>query len=413
MVFWIIVGAFALTVALFLARAFLAKRTQVEHPAAYDLKVYKDQLSEVDRDVARGIVSEDEGARLKVELSRKILAADAQIQEAGESSDTVGRGQIVGALLVVVVIVAGGFGLYKQLGAPGYSDMGLKSRKAAADEQRKSRPTQEEFEASLPVMPEDPTIPQDFLDLLTKLRAAVEKNPDDLEGLMLLGRNETAIGNYAGAYKVQAQIIKVKGDDVTAGDYVNLADLLVMAANGYVSPEAEEALVRAMQINENHPVARYYTGLLWAQNGRADLTFRIWRKLLDEGPSDAPWIAPIRAQILNAAQLAGVDYTLPPLPGFEGSGFAGPSAEDIAAAQDLSAEEQAEMIKGMVNRLSQRLAEQGGSPQEWGRLISSLGFLGEIERATAIWQEATQVFGADPEALAIVRAGAVEAGVAE
>ncbi|MDG2340026.1 MAG: c-type cytochrome biogenesis protein CcmI, partial [Paracoccaceae bacterium] len=59
------------------------------------------------------------------------------------------------------------------------------------------------------------------------------------------------------------------------------------------------------------------------------------------------------------------------------------------------------------------LAVEGGSAAEWSRLISSLGILGDLEQASAIWNEAQVVFAGSPDGLEIVRAGARRAGVAE
>jgi len=67
----------------------------------------------------------------------------------------------------------------------------------------------------------------------------------------------------------------------------------------------------------------------------------------------------------------------------------------------------------MVDRLGARLADQGGSPQEWGQLLGALGVLGRTEQAVEIWQEAQAVFAGQTEALAIIRAGAARAGVVE
>ncbi|WP_108258339.1 hypothetical protein [Mangrovicoccus ximenensis] len=69
------------------------------------------------------------------------------------------------------------------------------------------------------------------------------------------------------------------------------------------------------------------------------------------------------------------------------------------------------MIRGMVEGLAGRLADQGGSPEEWARLIGALGVLGETERAQDIYGEARTVFAADPEGLAKVDAAAQQAGL--
>jgi len=70
------------------------------------------------------------------------------------------------------------------------------------------------------------------------------------------------------------------------------------------------------------------------------------------------------------------------------------------------------MIRGMVNGLSERLATEGGTPQEWARLIRALGVLGETARASAIWNESKEAFASDPAALSVLREAAQAAEVA-
>ena len=71
------------------------------------------------------------------------------------------------------------------------------------------------------------------------------------------------------------------------------------------------------------------------------------------------------------------------------------------------------MIEGMVAQLSDRLATQGGSPEEWARLITAYGVLGDTEQATAIWTEAQGVFGASDAAMEVLRDAAARAGLLE
>ena len=183
---------------------------------------------------------------------------------------------------------------------------------------------------------------------------------------------------------------------------------VVLAAGGYVSPEAEQALSRALQLDPQNGPARYYWGLMMAQTGRPDQAFRIWDRLLRAGPPDAPWIPPIRAQIEEIAARAGVDYAMPD----PGTGQAGPSRADIEAAGQMSAEERMQMIEGMVSSLSNRLATEGGPPTEWARLINALGVLGRGEEARGIYDEAIGVFADDPGALDLIQQAGERAGVA-
>ncbi len=241
---------------------------------------------------------------------------------------------------------------------------------------------------------------------MQQLRAAVAKRPDDRTGWELLAKNEAQLGNFVGAYKAQAHLIALKGDAAQSDDYSTLATMLILAAGGFVSPEAETALTRSLQLDRTNGTARYYAGLLYAQTGRPDLAFQAWKALLDQGPADAPWIAPIRAQIEDAAALAGIRYSLPP----EG-GAPGPTAADVAAAGQMSADDRQAMIRTMVEGLNDRLAKDGGPASDWARLITALGVLGETDRAKAIYTEAAGKFATDAAGLAAITEAAKQAGV--
>jgi cytochrome c-type biogenesis protein CcmH len=410
MIFWIVATALTVITAAMLALALLRQRADAEHPAAYDLRVYRDQLKEVDRDLARGVIGAEDAERMRTEISRRILAADAQMQSHEAAPAAQGYGAKVFAMLMAGAVALASFGLYFWLGAPGHPDMPLQVRFETLAAEMKARASQAEMEASqtpAPVAEPDP----EFADLMQKLRAAVADNPDDLRGQSLLARNESTLGNHKAAYAAQARVIALKGDAATAGDYVLHANLLIAAAQNYVSPEAEASLRAALAIDPFNNLGRYYLGLMMWQNGRPDAAFRLWDQVLRQSPADAPWVPGIRNTISELAWYAGVDYKLPPAPHAGALSPVGPTEDDLAAAQELSAEERQEMIAGMVAQLSDRLATEGGTPQEWAQLISSYGVLGETERAAAIWQEAQQRFASVPEALEIVRAGAARAGI--
>jgi cytochrome c-type biogenesis protein CcmI len=241
-------------------------------------------------------------------------------------------------------------------------------------------------------------------------RARLEAEGGDVAAYRRLVDRAIALEDLPTAHWAQAGAIAALGDDATADDYVGLADLLILAAGGYVSPEAEAALEAALQRAPRHPLARYFTGLMLAQTDRPDLAFQLWRQLLEEGPEEAPWIPAIRSQIEFMAMRAGVNYTPPPV---GAAPSRGPTAADIAAAEDMDPEARVAMIEGMVANLAQRLATEGGSAEDWAQLISAYGVIGREADARAIWTEAQSVFGALPEALEVIRAAAERAGVTQ
>lgn len=406
MLFWITTAALVALVALLLGLALMRGRAEGEPAAAYDLRVYRDQLRDVERDLARGVLTNSEAERLKLEISRRVLEADRAVA-AAVAAPRAPRGGTIVAALGGAALLASAFMLYERIGAPGFADQPMAGRLALANELYDNRPSQDEAEKTALAERGDLPAPDPrFAELMERLRKAVAARPNDVQGLELLARNEAGIGNYHDAWQAQGRVIALKGAAATDADYATLAELMIVATNGFVTADAETALAQAMEKNPANGTARYYIGLMMAQNGRADRAFRIWAPLLEEGPEDAPWIAPIRDNIESLAWLAGEsDYTPPaPIGG-------GPSAADMAAAADMSPEDRQAMIRSMVDGLNDRLAKEGGTAADWAKLIGALGVLGETDRASAIWTEAQGIFAARPEDLATVKAAADSAGL--
>jgi cytochrome c-type biogenesis protein CcmH len=373
---------------------------------AFDVQIYRDQLGEVDRDLQRGVISDEDAERLRTEISRRILAADAKVQSTGVAGQQPRALGLTLAVLIGVGVIGGAFGLYMQLGAPGYGDLGLASRMEMAKDARENRPSQQDAEGQMPTGA-NPNVQPEYTELVQRLRGAVSERPNDIQGHVLLARSEAALGNYVAAYQAQERVVAIKGDAATGSDYADLADMMVLAAGGYVSPEAERVLETALTRDPENGVAQYYMGLMMAQTGRPDIAFRLWDRLIRVSPADAVWMPPILAQMEEMAFRAGVpDYQLPRI-----ASLPGPTAEDMEAAGEMSEEERQEMIRGMVANLSDRLATEGGPPEDWARLITSLAVLGDQAQAIAIWNNAQEVFAENPDALEIVRDGARAAGL--
>ncbi len=404
--FWITTGVLALAMAALLVMALLRGQRNTGPAEAFDVQIYRDQLGEVDRDLQRGVISDEDAERLRTEISRRILAADAKVQSTGVAGQQPRALGLSLAALIGVGVIGGAFGLYMQLGAPGYGDLGLASRMEMAEDARENRPSQQDAEGQMPTGA-NPNVQPEYTELVQRLRGAVSERPNDIQGHVLLARSEAALGNYVAAYQAQERVVAIKGDAATGSDYADLADMMVLAAGGYVSPEAERVLETALTRDPENGVAQYYMGLMMAQTGRPDIAFRLWDRLIRVSPADAVWMPPILAQMEEMAFRAGVpDYQLPRI-----ASLPGPTAEDMEAAGEMSEEERQEMIRGMVANLSDRLATEGGPPEDWARLITSLAVLGDQAQAIAIWNNAQEVFAENPDALEIVRDGARAAGL--
>ncbi|MBZ4022846.1 c-type cytochrome biogenesis protein CcmI [Rhodobacter sp. TJ_12] len=404
MLFWIICATLVAAIAFALAITLLRPRGAEVPAAVQDMQVYRTQLAEVEKDLAAGVLSPEEASRAKIEISRRLLEADRAVQTAqAQASGQAPRGLTVAMAAGVVAMLAGAFFLYDRIGANGLPDAPMAKRIAAANESYTNRPSQEEAEKmALAARGPVPDIPQEYQELMDRLRQAVQARPNDIRGLDLLAVNEMNMGNYRAGWEAQRRIIALKGAAATAEDYARLGEFLFVAAGQQlVTAEAEAAFATALEKDRTNPQALFYLGLMMGQNQRPDRAFRLWDAALRVSAPEDPWV-PIIVQNIDAlAWLAGEDdYTAPmPVP-------RGPSAEDLAAAADMSPADRAQMVRGMVAALNARMANEGGTIDDWEKLISSLRLLGEAERAEAIAGEAREKFANRPDDLERIEAAA-------
>jgi len=123
MFFVVAFGVFAV-VGVSLIAVLMSRNSEDVKPAERDMSIYKDQMNEVDRDLERGIITEDEASSARTEVARRLLAADKRAkaetvaQNASRTTNLIGVGVVFIALLSAV-------GLYARLGVPGMQDMPL------------------------------------------------------------------------------------------------------------------------------------------------------------------------------------------------------------------------------------------------------------------------------------------------
>ena len=406
MAFWIPVGIVTVLTVFWTIRPLLKREKSTPAArASYDIQVFKDQLKEIESDAQRGVISEAEAKRVRTEVSRRLLAA-ASAEEAEPSAPSAPKAATFGlAFLIAIVASIGGLGLYYFWGQPGLPDLPYSEnliRQAAANE----RPSQAEAEAFIQARQADTTGLANFdsitqsrdAALLAELAAVLQDRPDDLEGHRLLARNLAAAGRFIEAHAAMDVVIRILGDAITPEDHLEHAELMILAAQGYVSPDSFAALNEVMTTIPENPRARYYAGLALAQYDRPRQAYIIWNQLLREGPEDAPWIPAIRAAIGDLAARAGVDE----------APASGPTAEQVEAAQDMTNEERSEMIRSMVAQLTERLEADGGSVEEWVRLIGANVVLGDTEAATRALDAAKTAFADSPEALGRIEAAGAQ-----
>ncbi len=399
--FWIAAGAMALAVAATLLAGLRRAGAPARDGAAAARRFHAAELDAIARDRDRGALAPAEAEGMRAEVARRLLRAGAPEPPAG-------RGPAAwAAVLAAASVLGGGVWLYLVLGAPGYPDLPLAPRIAEAERLRAARPAQAAAEAATPPRP-GPEVDPEYAALIATLRTKVAERPDDLTGHRLLAENEARLGNAAAARAAQERVVAIRGAAADAADYRLLARYRIQAAGGVVTAEAEAALAAALARDPDDAEALFLAGIAQMQVGRPDLAFPHWARAARVVPADSPRAAEIARGLPLLAAAAGAEM---PEPTPAAAPARGPDAAAVEAAGAMAADDRAEMIRGMVEGLAARLAAEGGPAADWARLISSLGVLGETDRARAIWAEAQGRFAGREDDLATIRAAARAAGV--
>ncbi len=391
-----------LVVPMWRARRGLATR------GALGIEVYRDQLGDLERDLDRGLLSAEEADAARLEIERRLLAAADD--RAGAGALTV-RWRGLGAAIVALALPAAGLGLYPWLGSPGLP----------------SQPYAEHIER----VRAEPEAAQDnpqLAQMIAGLAARLEDAPDDLEGWTMLGRSYGVLGRYREAAAAFRRAVALDAGDPEL--LVAEGESLVFASDGVVTPAAETAFRRALVLTPGHPAPRYYLGLAERQAGNARAALERWLALAADSAEEAPWRPILLRGLEEVAQELDVDLAsvLPPAPmaamarGPDQPAVAeegpGPSEEEVRAAARVSPEEREATIRGMVERLAARLAEEPDDLEGWLRLGRARQVLGEFEAAREAYGRAAALAPDDARVLAaygtaITRAAGAQAPVSE
>ena len=334
--------------------------------AAFDLNVYRDQLAELQRDESGGLIAAEEAQGARNEIARRMLAAEQALSAEQQANTTGGkRAALAAAVAVPLVAIAG----YLTFGSPDYRDVPRAERIANAAQAN------------------------DFPALVVQVEQHLAKNPGDVEGWLVLAPAYRRQGRFEDAASAFARAIKLRPDDPEL--YTAYGETLVLASNGTVTEKARTAFANAQQKDAVNPKARFYLAMALAQEGKTGEARTAYQALLDSAPADAAWRSAVERQI------AQLDNTPEP----------GPTQEQVAAAQSMSAEDRQQMIRNMVDGLAERLAQDGDDLEGWLRLINARMVLGDKDKASDALRSAREQFAANEAALARISAQAKELGL--
>jgi cytochrome c-type biogenesis protein CcmH len=221
--------------------------------------------------------------------------------------------------------------------------------------------------------------------LLNKLSSAPDGGPT--EGWLLLGRTYMSSGLFEEAAGVFEKL-STRADSNSA-TWSMLAEALIRLDNGVVTPKAENAISRSMALDSLNPAAAYYKALALAQTGREVEAHRLLVQRLKLSETYAPWMD----SLVRQANSIGKSLGKPELDvsNFVDLPMRGPTAADVVAAQEMSAEDRTQFIRSMVEGLAARLEDQPDDLEGWLRLANAYKVLEERARAVMAYERADEL----------------------
>ena len=330
-------------------------KAQANEAQSNEAMVYKDQLAEIERDVATGLIGSTEAEAARVEIGRRLLAvADRASDPPVKSSPRLRR---TAAILALVGLPLLALAIYLPLGSPWLADFPLAERARTAD------------------------ATQPLANLVAQVEQHLEKNPTDGRGWNVLAPVLLRLGRYDDAVRAFRNSLTYNGE--SASRRADLGEAIAAAAGGVITADSKAEFERALALDANEAKASYFLGLAAEQDGRNADAAAIWRGMLDKASDDAPWRTLVQAALVRVGA--------PSVPAL--------SQETMAAAKDMKAGDREVMIRGMVDRLATRLKENGNDVDGWLRLVRAYMVMGDRDKAKGAQSDARQALAGDAERL--------------
>ena len=303
-----------------------------------ELGIYRDQLAEIERERAAGLVSESDAAAARLEIERRVLAAAESRRAAPPPASRALHRWLPPVLALAVPLLA--LSVYLRLGQPG-----------------------------LPAAPfvAGATAPERTLDvarLVAEAQARVARQPDDAEAQSALG------------------------------------EALTLEADGTVTPAAVAAFTRALGLSPGDARSMYYLGLHDMQAGDSAAALKRWQALVDGSPPDAPYLPALRAEIARVARASGAPAPAGPGSGSGAGAMPQPSREQQEAMAAMTPEQRQQTIRTMVEGLAARLKDNPEDRAGWLRLANAWKVLGEQAGAVDAYARADALGPVDARILA-------------
>jgi len=269
--FWLIAAVFAVAALAYVLRPLLRRAggQEVKRSDA-NVAIYKDQLRELDAELAAGTLTPEDHRRARLELEARMLEDVPAVEV--ESATRGGRHT---ALVVGIAIPVLAVAVYFVAGTP----------RALA--------------------PQEPEVTAQQIDaMVARLAAKLRENPDDADGWKLLGRSYMVLGKFPEAVAAYAKAAEKSPRDAQL--LADFADALAMTRGEKLAGEPEQLVLRALQIEPNNLKALALAGTASYERQDYAKAAEFWGRMLPLVPADSEDARMISGNVEEAKKLAGI-----------------------------------------------------------------------------------------------------------
>jgi cytochrome c-type biogenesis protein CcmH len=270
-VFWIIAALLAAVAVFFVLRPLLSRKEQGRLSRSdANISIYKDQLRELEADLAAGTLGRQDYERARLELEARLLedVPALEVESAGGS----GRRA---ALAVGIALPLLALAIYLAIGTP------------RALDPREGAPDAAQLEA-----------------MVARLAAKLRENPEDAEGWKLLGRSYSVMGRFPEAVDAYAKAAQRAPRDAQL--LADFADALAMARGQRLEGEPAQLVERALQIDPKNLKALALAGSAAFERQDYANAATLWGRMLPLVPPDSEDARLIAGNVEEAKKLAGI-----------------------------------------------------------------------------------------------------------
>jgi cytochrome c-type biogenesis protein CcmH len=306
MVFWLVAVLLIAAALLFVLPPLFrsAADSQAGRRAALNVSIYRDQLTEMARDLDNDVLSQEQYQQGREEIEQRML------DDVGDSNAVADAGRVeaksrITAIVLAVMMPVVAIALYMVLGTP----EGL-----APDEYQPPQPTEQQ-------------VADQINQMVTRLATRLEGDPTDAEGWKMLGRSYLALERFADARKAFEQAAELLPADAQL--LADLADTIAMTSGQSLQGRPMALIEQALKLDPDNQKALWLggTAAYERQDYRAALGY--WQRLYAMQPPGSQGAQAMESNIAEIRGLLGESVVMPALP----AGSGGSQAQAVTAGR--------------------------------------------------------------------------------